>query len=546
MANNLITMGLDYGASKKLISTQLKQIADEISASGTLKVKAQIDMDSSKGLNTKGLKEVQTGIKGISTESVNATKSTQGFFNSMNGGFISTFANMLKFRLIYKVINEVSDSLNQMVEEVEKIDSSLLELSKVSDLTADGLERVTDQAYELGKTVGKTTSQVLDSLTTFKRAGFELEESFKFAQDSLKMVNVSEDINDSAEAAKYLISVMKGYGDTSAEFSKKILDSVNEVSNTQAIDYDNLIRGAQNLSAVANQANVSFEEMLGLITSGYEVLGSESKVSNGLITIFARLQSIQLDGEEEVETTAKLQEDFYNATKGAVSILDQETGQLKSAFDILKDMALVWNDLDANTQSALAEASAGKRQRNTFLSIMQNWDSVEKSIESAQNSMDSAEVENEKYLNSIEGIQQQYKSAFQELSRATVDSDWIKDLTIAATEFVQALTDIVKNDDIVGDSIGAITELIKNLAKGLNTLTDNKGLSTLLKFFIMFEGGKFGINIVKVMSGVTDNIKKLSGVSDSLIGFGKESLDSVKESNTTVEIHSNMNVVKVA
>ena len=71
------------------------------------------------------------------------------------------------------------------------------------------------------------------------------------------------------------------------------------------------------------------------------IQGNIEKVATGQITIFSRLQAIQLDGEEEVSTVAKLQGKFSNATKGAVNIVDQTTGQLRNVYDILDDMAYV-------------------------------------------------------------------------------------------------------------------------------------------------------------------------------------------------------------
>ena len=258
------------------------------------------------------------------------------------------------------VLAQAFQAVRTGTQNVKKLDDSLLELSKVSDLSAKGLQDVTETAYELGEVVGKTGTQVLDAVTTFKRAGFDIDQSIDLAEDALKMTNVAEGIDDAAVSAQYLVSIMKGYRDTSNEFAEKILDSINEVSNTQAVDFDNLADGAQRLSAVAEQADVSFDQMLGTLTGGYEVLGNMEKTASGLITIFTRLRSIQLADEEEVESVAKLQKTFSDATNGIVNIVDQSTGQLRGAYDILDDLNKVWDTLDKNTQEGLAFAAGGK------------------------------------------------------------------------------------------------------------------------------------------------------------------------------------------
>lgn len=344
---------------------------------------------------------------------------------------------------ITSVVMKSVQAVRGAVDNVIELDDALLELSKVSDLSAEGLENITNQAYELGEKVGKTGTQVLDAITTFKRAGFDITQSTYLAEDALKMTNVAEGITDAADSAQYLISIMKGYKDTSDEFATKILDSINEVSNTQAVDFDNLADGAQRLSAVANQSGVSFEQMLGTLTGGYEVLGNMEKTASGLITIFTRLQSIQLSDEEDVESVAKLQETFSNATNGVVNIVDQSTGQLRSAFDILKDLNTVWDTLDKNTQEGLAFAAGGTRQKSVFLSIMNNWQSVENSIQSATNSMGSADVENSKYLDSISGKVSQFDSAVQKLSKDVINSDLVKFFVDLGTIGVKSIDDIV-------------------------------------------------------------------------------------------------------
>lgn len=368
------------------------------------------------------------------------------------------------------IIGKLLQSGKQIVDNVSKVDVSLVELEKVSDLTADGLEKVTDRAFELGKSLAKTGTDVLDAVTTFKRAGYDIEESMSYAEQALKTTNISENIQDAGQAADSLVNIMKGFQNESPEFARKINDAVNQVSNTEAVDFDNLIDGATRLSAVADQAGMSFEQMLGTLTGGYEILGNMKKVATGQITIFSRLQAIQLDGEEEVSTVAKLQETFNNATKGAVNIVDQTTGQLRNVYDILDDVANVWDELDKNTREALAIEAAGIRQKNVFLAMMQNWEGVKDAVESASDSVGSADVENEKYIKSIQGRVENFERSVQQLSRTVLDSDIIKWFVDLGTTGVNAIDKIVNTFGSLG-TIG--------LGAGLFTSIKNVGMAEL-------------------------------------------------------------------
>ncbi len=355
-------------------------------------------------------------------------------------------------------VMEVWNGFKQGIRNVKELDDSLVELNKVTDLTVEGLSKVTEESFELGEKLAKTGTKVLDSVTSFSRAGYNIEDSMKYAEEALKTTNISENLKDAGQSADSLVNIMKGFQDETPEFAKKINDSVNQVSNTEAVDFDNLIDGATRLSAVADQAGMSFEQMLGTLTGAYEVLGNMEKVSNGQITIFTRLQAIQMEGEEEVSTVAKLQDKFSNATNGAVNIVDKTTGQLRNVYDILDDLSDVWDTLDKNTQEALAFEAAGTRQKNVFLSMMQNWQGVEDAVKSAENSIGSADEENQAYLNSLSGKLEDLESALQHISKTLIDSNLLKffvDLGTTGVKSIDGLISILGGmDGVLGASGG--------------------------------------------------------------------------------------------
>ena len=358
------------------------------------------------------------------------------------------------------VIRTGTKLVKQMISNVAKMDISLVKL----ELTAKGLEKVTGKSYEIGKALSKTGTDVLDTVTMFKRAGYDIAESMEYATEALKITNISENIKDAEQAADYLIKIMKSFRNESPEFAQKINDAVNEVSNTETVDFDNLIDGAARLSAVADQAGMSFEQMLGTLAGGYEILGNMETVTTGQITIFSRLQAIQLDGEE-VSSAAKLQKTFNKATNGAVNIIDQTTGQLRNVYDILGDIADVWDSLAEDTQEALAVEAAGHGQKEVFLALMQNWQGVEDAIDSATNSLGSANEKNEKYTNSIEGRLENLESSIQQLSKTVIDSDLIKFFVDLGFTGVNALDAIISKFGSL-ETIGVIGGGIAG-AKGL-------------------------------------------------------------------------------
>ena len=333
-------------------------------------------------------------------------------------------------------VTNAVNSLKTIVSNVKKLDNSLTELSKVSSLSAKDLETLTKKAYALGKTVGKTGSEVLDAAAVFIRAGFDMERALNLTKEALKMTNIAKGIDDASVSAQYLISIMKGYGDTSDTFAAKILDSVNEISNTQNIDFQVLIDGAKELSGAASEAGISFEQMLGMLAGGYAALGDMESASSGLSDIISRLQSAPL-----------------SVLDGALS---GQAGEFQSVYKTLCDLNSVWNTLNDTAKEYAARTVGGTQQSALFMELMDNWGLVEKSVQSATNSMGSAEAQNNNYLDSINGKLLQFQNSVEQLSTTLASSGIVKFFVDLGTSGVNAVNGIVNALTPMG-TLGAIT-----------------------------------------------------------------------------------------
>ena len=105
------------------------------------------------------------------------------------------------------------------------------------------------------------------------------------------------------------------------------------------------------------------------------------------------------------------------------------------------------------------------RQKNVFLALMQNWQGVEDAVESAKNSMNSADEENQKYLDSIEGRMNSLESSFQRFSQSAMSTGLIKGIVSGGTVALDLLTAITDKVGILLPMIsgGSIFAFFKNL-----------------------------------------------------------------------------------
>lgn len=146
------------------------------------------------------------------------------------------------------------------------------------------------------------------------------------------------------------------------------------------------------------------------------------------------------DGEaiEEDGFMPKLKKAFGDV---GVEIEDQN-GELRSTFDILNDLAGVWDTLSSKQRQYLGEKAAGNRQVKVLNAIMQNWDVVSDTIDKANEATGAATEGNEKYLDSIQGRIIAFQSAFQELATTTIESGVIKWFVELGTSILNVTSDI--------------------------------------------------------------------------------------------------------
>ena len=446
--------------------------------------------------NKTDLTKLSQQFRNIQTQVQATNVKTTGFFGNLKNGLKDALANMIKYQLAYKIIQETVEAIKKMTNAVCELDANLTEFNKVADLSTEKLYEFSDRAYEAADKIGRTGTDMIEAATEFKRAGYDLENSLNMGDAALVMTNVADGINQTSDAASTLISVLNGFNMNESDIMS-IVDKMNSVSNQSPVGFDNLANGLERVSGTMNQAGNSLDETIGLLTGGFTQLRNMEKVSTGLITISQRLRAIDEDGEAIDGLSAELESAF-----GSIGVnIEDANGNLRSTYDILSDYAKVYPELTSEQRQYFGELAAGKRQITVFNAIVDEMSAVDKAINQSKDSIGSATNENEIYRQSIQGMKNEFENQFQMLSNEVISSDWIKDLISAGTDFLGVLTDIVKQDDLVSGTIGIITEALKQLASILKSITGNDGVASLIKGFMTFKTITKGIDIFKFFSG---------------------------------------------
>lgn len=324
---------------------------------------------------------------------------------------------------------------------------------------------------------------MVDAATSFKKAGYSEEESAQLALVASLYQNIADEALTAGESADFIISQMKAFNLTAAE-SEHIVNAVNEISNNMAISSADLATNIGKASAALAVGNNTYEESLSLMAGIVEITRNGAKAARSLVSVQSRLnQTI-----DESSSTGKALTKWYSDHN--IAILDQ-TGQLRSLYDVLTDVAKIWPDLTTNEKDYYLNQQAGANQTQNLAAALNNFKGVQKAYTLAMNSANSAADENARYMESINAHVQTLKATFQDFSRNVFNEEFIKrilDTANALLEFVntpfgQAATRIT----LLSTALFGLGGILKSywkyfvqgsaIAKGIRSLIDVSSLS---------------------------------------------------------------------
>lgn len=161
------------------------------------------------------------------------------------------------------------------------------------------------------------------------------------------------------------------------------------------------------------------------------------------------LEEEGLDTDGAIESVSKLQSKIKSLS--GVDILT-DTGAYKSTYQILAEIAKVWEDISDMDQAALLELLAGKRAGSVMSAILQNPEILKDAFESANDAAGSALQENEKYLDSIQGRIDLFTNAIQTMWSETLNSGLMKFIVNVGTGLIKMADGV----DILGLKLGSL------------------------------------------------------------------------------------------
>lgn len=375
--------------------TTIKTIQEFTNAEGKLVQQTRVTDE-----NLKKIVEDEQKISDNSKQAANDTK-------TLGQSLSDAMSRLAKYTIAMLPIQMLRKALSETITTIQDFDSALIEFRKVSDLAGESLTRYVAKLAEMGEVTGSTMQAMVEASTEFRKSGFSDEDSAKLASIAEKYRNIADEEISAGESASFIIAQMKAFNIEAGQ-AEHIIDSVNEVANNFSVSSADLATNLGNMSAIMAINNVSMEQQIGMLTGVTEITRNASSASRGLVMVSSRLTQVL----DDTSSTGKKLTAIYNDL--GIELKDQD-GQLRSHYDILGDLASQWDNLSENEQKYIALTSAGARQQQNFVALMENWNQVAKATATAYSSMGSAQKENEKVMDSVAKKVEILKSQFQQL-----------------------------------------------------------------------------------------------------------------------------------
>lgn len=463
------------------------------------------------------IKELDGKKVKLSVEGGNAQKEVERVDNSIKSATKSTktFGDTLKssakagaaFSLTSQVFQTIRDAASKAKEAVQDFDAAVMDLRMATGDTYTDVSNLVKQYNELGKSIGATTTEVSNSADTWLRQGNSISDANVLIKDSMILSKVAE--LESAEAAQYLTSAMKGYK-VEVEDVIGIVDKLTAVDLVSATDAGGLAEAMSRTAETANLAGVSMDKLLGyLAVTGEVTQKSMTSIGESYKTIFTRMGDIKSGKLQFIDEdgTAESLSDVETVLNNLGIKLRDSNNEFRNFGDVLDEVGAAWDDYSTVQKAAISKAFAGTRQSENFKVLMENYGKATEYMEISMNSAGTAEQKFEAYLDSLEAKTKSLQAAFESLAINTFSTEMFGGIIDATASIVKFLdkTNLLKGTLVGLTTAGAIkafTMLTTGITNASIRLNEFNAALKLVK------AGNIGENEVQMLAKMTANLSQ--------------------------------------
>ena len=259
------------------------------------------------GQAQKSVKKLGNETKKVSKSSKKTGKGLSTGFAGLKQGILSAIPalNAFKIAMVSTGVGAIVVAVGALVGVMAKaakvgsdFSKGVSTLSAVTSQTADELQRVTEQAKDLGATTQFTAIQVLGLQTELAKLGFSLRDIENSTPAILDLAASLE--VDLSSAAAFAGSTLKGFGLDTSE-TQRVVDVMALSTSKSALDFEKLRESMKLLAPTASAANISIERSTALLAAMADRGISGSMAGTGLGKTFIELSKKGLSLEDAMD-----------------------------------------------------------------------------------------------------------------------------------------------------------------------------------------------------------------------------------------------------
>ena len=178
------------------------------------------------------------------------------------------------------------------------------------------------------------------------------------------------------------------------------------------------------------------------------------------------------------ESTEELSDDLKNITgdiadltktasnggKGISLFTDESRQTYKSTYEIIKEIAKIWNELSDKNQAELLEKLAGKRNSQVVAAAIQNFSTAEKAMTEMANSQGNAMAEMEIAYESINYKVNQFRETLVGIAQSSFSQDFLKSIVDSGTRVLNVFDDLSPSISFILEQFATLLEFVTKLA----------------------------------------------------------------------------------
>lgn len=375
-------------------------------------------------------------------------------------------------------------SIRQMIKASTELDSAMAQMQIVTRASNKEMAEFAESAAKAAQRIGSSIKDFTDSATTFARLGYNTNESSMLAEYTAMLQNVGDiDVKSAQDAVTAIIKAF----DIDVSDIESVMDKLVTTGNNFPISVSQIAEGMNNASSALAAAGNTFDQSVALLTAANTTIQDAAKSSTGLRTIAARLRNTKNELDElgeSFESDAKYEELVNGLTKANVT-LKTATGEFRSTYDIIADIAKVWDNLTSMEQAGLATAISGTRQQAVFYSLVGQFKEASGAMDAMANSSGALTDAYSVYMDTIQAHVNQFKAAFESLSQTAIDKGFVTGFIDFGAEILKVVENVFKLIDALGGlkavliSVGAALVAV-NFGTVINTISS--AISYIVKY----------------------------------------------------------------